>query len=210
MPRHKKDYKDDELPPAPDYQWFEEMAVRRGFGSIVGLSELVITGGDRNLLGRSLNRKRRLKTAELVRLAECLRTPVRVVLHRLGYDIEDPRAEVVGRLNGEGMIVKASRHLGSVPAPDYIDKLSAVIADTDGSPLSMWHDCIFYFVDTKEVVPDTEGQLSIIQIKERSARIVGYVRATADAKFVEPLGLDEKIPTKQVVASSPIRWIAYP
>lgn len=203
------------MAPNPDYWWFDEMAIQRGLGSLVALSELVVSGegkGTEDQLGRSLRRKRRIKTVEVVRLAEHLRVPVRVILNKLGFDVEDPRANIVGRVNGGGFVIPSTELIGSVAAPDYIDTLVALIMDTVGSPLAGWHDCLVFYVPRTEASPDTEGQLSVIQIKERKTPILGYVREAGGGKekYAEPMGNQERIATKQVVWSSPIRWMSFP
>lgn len=209
MPRIKNYEIGSDLAPKPDKVWFDEMAVQRGFGSIRALSEIIVAergDGHSDLLGRVLNRKRRLKVGELVRLAETLHAPVREVLLRLGYAVEDPRAELAGVLDGHG-VIHAPAAIDFVPVPEYHAILSAVLALTSGSPLSMWHQARFYFVDATEVNHERPDQLCVLKIAERSERLLGFAKTET---LVVIAGSLEAVQTERLLASNPVRWVQFP
>jgi len=218
MAGQKTDTKHLEVVPAPNVRFFEDWAKQRGFRSIHEVSEKITSGESRSnesALRNVFAKERRLKLVEMVRLSEQLRLPISVVLYELGYNeqhgfkIEDPHAVIAGEVNKRAVLVRSKR-ADRVLSPEFEEGLAVAIMNTANSPLEGWHNAKLFFVDNKEVRHERSDQLCMIQTTERSAAVLGYVKPSHLATFVELLGTGERFKTSKLISTSPIKWVQMP
>lgn len=212
MPKVKNYEPGADMAPNPDVAWFRRMGKLAGFDSPRQLSLVVMAGeggegeSGADLLGRVLNGRRRLRAAELVRLAAALNTPVAEVLQKLGFDVNEPRAELAGVLDSRGYILP-SEIIGTVPAPYSPRPLSAIVAPTLNPPLAMWSKAFLFFVDATKIAHAHENQLCVLTVAERTERFLGSVKSQT---LLTVAGTLEPIETKQILASSPVVHVRFP
>jgi hypothetical protein len=209
MPRHKKSYTEDELLPAPDREWFNDLLIGSEFGTVADLSAAATTSGDRNLLGRALNRGRRLKLNEAVRISQLLNVPIRELLESFGYVLPRVKVPVVGRVNAGGTVFLREKPSGFVPGPDDLNrKLRCVILESEGSALAAWDRFSFFFEEHTRPAPNAYERLAIVKPTDAKRPLMGVMpRSAGKHGALIPFGSTEPIEILDVEWSAPVLWI---
>lgn len=191
----------------PDVQWFTDRA-KECHVSIAQISKVITDTGQKDLVGRALNNERWLKPHEILGLANQLRVPIGVIFERLGYEVAGAMVPLIGRVSEFGRIMPYGPELTKeVPAPsDLSRKLVAVEVDAPGSKLGAWHGVHLFYEPATAVRLNAIGRLSVIELGEHTAPIVGTVDSTAGRGTVIVLGGIERIESNQIKSATPVLW----
>lgn len=204
MPRLKKP-KAEEAPPAVDAAWFHARAKEVGT-AIAQISAKA--AGHKDLLGRSLLGDRQFKPSEIVALHKALKAPLSVIFMRLGYDITGAVCPLLGTVNEHARISFVNPDQRTVPAPtDLHFSLAALLVETTNTALHTMSGTYLYYEPASGVRPDSFGRLSVVEMGDHDAAVIGYLdrAAVGKGRVVLPHGLGV-VETEQLKSATPVRW----
>lgn len=205
MPRLKKPAPDEKAPPA-DQAWFHARAKEVGT-SIARISTKV--AGSKDLVGRALAGSRHFKPAEIVALSEGLKAPLSVIFMRLGYEPRGATCPLLGVINEHARVSWVNPTPDkNVPCPmDLHYSLAALLVETSNMALEYLSGAYLYYEPASGVRPDAFGRLSVIEMGDHDATVIGYLDrgAIGSARVVLPARLGV-VETEQLKSASPVRW----
>lgn len=205
MPKRKNTTPRLEVPKA-DAQWFGDRA--KEMGTTLSKLSLDILG-HKDLLGRTLKGERGFKPNEIVAMSVALRTPVAAIFRRLGYDVPGATCQLVGTINAQSRVsILPPQNQTAVSCPSELDTdLIALRVDAPNSVLAIYHGTIFFYAPAKKMRPDAIGRLSVIELGDHPAPVVGVLdRAAVGTGRVILFGSQDAVESDEVISASPIRW----
>lgn len=210
MPKHKKSYSEDELLPEPDLEQFKHYLEAAGYRSFADLSKEVVSGGDKNLLGRALARERNLKLVEAVRIAKALRVPFRNLLVTFGYKADPVQVPVAGRVAPNGQVSFYQRETRTVDGHDETNPYwRCLILQSANSPLASYDQFQFFYEDSEDMVPQAYGRLALVIFEDADTKpmLATVVRSLGAHATLEPFGRLERLEVRGIKTAAPILWI---
>lgn len=211
MPRPKKELAENEALPNRGQddllKWFDRELHRRSeHHTIERLSEAVTTGGNRDLLRRSLTGKgkkpRPLKLVEAVRLSNELKLPISELLALFGFELETASVEVWGQVDARGRVSESpAKRPVAVPAGNY--GLSAVEIVARG-PLNR---AVLFYNKSASRDPGDVGRWVIAQPVGAVKPLAGLLARGADALEITPLTGGEPVRVDDLEWSARVLWV---
>lgn len=190
-----------------DKSWFDDMRKERGL-SLLDVAK-AWGRGNVSFIWRMLTKDRRAHVADAIVWAEILKAPLPLVIQRLGYDVPGLTCPVVGTVGGAARVsVLPPEKLGKVEAPGQTAAgLVALRVDAPHSALNMWHGAHLYYRPSNVVRPDAFGRLSVVELGDHAAPLVGVVdRASVGGGRVRLFGANDEIESEQMISATPIVW----
>ena len=169
--------------------------------------------GSRNWLQKILTNERRCQIPEAIWLAERIGVPFSEVVSRLGFKAPGASVRVVAAVLGNSrldMIAPAKQY--AVPAPAGVrERTVAAICETGTAPALIYAGALFFYSPTEQprVIPGALGRLSVLEIGEVAAPVVGTLGRGSDPSSARVTLLDgvTTLDTSQLGAAYPIEWV---
>ncbi|MGQ0673526.1 MAG: hypothetical protein ACT4N2_11725 [Hyphomicrobium sp.] len=166
-------------------------------------------GSYANYTGRIFRGSRQPSISDAILLAKNLQVPLSLILRKLGYDLADSTLKAIGRVNEFGRVSFLPPNLQSqVPAPGATEPGTvALIVEASNTPLAMYDGEVFYYAPSTVIRPDAIGRLSVIEMDDMSAPVIGVLdRARVGRGRVVVFGINEVVESERLISATPIRW----
>lgn len=169
--------------------------------------------GSRNWLQKILSGERRCQIPEAIWLAERLGVPFAELVARLGFKAPGALVRVVASvLSNSRLDPLAPAKQFAVAAPSGTrERTVAAICDTGTAPLLVYAGAIFFYTPTEQprVIPGALGRLSVLELGEVAAPVIGTLSRGSDPSSARVTLLDgvTTIDTTQLGAAYPIEWV---
>lgn len=206
-PKPVKVQRDDtERPPKPDRKWI--------VGRLDGVGLSTTKAAERldkaqNVFLRMLNGTRPIRVGEAVAMARLLRTPLDELVRHLGYDVPPSSVPIIGIVTGDGRVsLLPPAQQTRIEGPTGISSnFVALEARTAHTPLALYHGTVLYYVPSEGLRPDAFGRLSVIEVADETAAIVGILdKAGFGRAAVTVYGGIARLETASIISASPVRW----
>lgn len=196
--------------PAIDVVWLNSR-IEDLYGTTAALSKLMF--GHKDVLARCLAGERALKAGEVVMLAERLRITAGDVLGRLGYAVGNSVCPVVGIVNKYSRVRPVPGDaVATIHAPvdaSLHGEFAALRVDAVQGHVPFFHRThLFFPVQTERFVhPASTRFLSVIEVGELDAAVVGVLDSVSRASGTIRTLAGEEIETTKIVSAVPVRWV---
>lgn len=190
-----------------DVDWVEAQLDRVGRSKSDAAEAL---GLHPNKMGEILRGTRRLQVPEAITLANFIEAPLFELLRRFGYDVPpSDQCDLIGVVNGRGRVsFLPPDQCEVVVAPTDADKdLKALRVEAEHTRLALYHGTVIYYLPTQMVRADAFGRLSVLDLKDEPAPVLGILdRGSYGQGVVRIYGGLETIETETVLSASPVKW----
>lgn len=177
--------------------------------SIERLSEVVASGGNRDLLRRTLlgeqsgKEPRPLKLVEAVRIANELNMHIADLLIRFGFDLQRPTAPFLGYVNANGEVVE-SKTDDKVLSPMSAHDLRALELKIPG-PLDR---AVIFYRKSTDRAPNDVGRLAVVKPTSLDCALLCTLSERDGGRFdIEPFNRPANKFIDSVDWSSPVLWV---
>lgn len=192
----------------PDGEWFESrLAVSNYTARSISYK---LSANNMHLWRRTIHEGRECTIAEAIALAPLLGVDFREIVRRLGFTIPEAVTPIIGRVGPHGRISMLPGSAGSCPTPPGMQPAAVALRiDAPQSPgLAIFHGNYLFYEPSRVVRPDTFGRLSVIELSDHAAPVVGVLdRASVGFARVAIFGGAETLDNERVSSATPVLWI---
>lgn len=191
----------------PEGDWIKNRLRERGVTIERAASAL---GTYKAMLHRIVSGARPARPDEIIKMADLLGITTIEALRRFGYAVPELRIDLIGRVNADGRVIFfAPDQVRKVDSPaDAAADTRALIVDAPHSRLAIYDGAVMYYAPSPVVDAQATGRLSIIEISEQAAPVLGILNhLAAGRKRVTIIGGIETLETKSILTAAPVTWI---